>query len=189
MKPSKADKDRDNTRLPMTLRTINDYEFDVNLITRFNKTDSRKTKYCRECIRAVISVLMEGDCTKLGFAWVTNFKFSIFQKDVLDEIVPILMVLKKIAMTPRENTSLWIVMARRFVNMKVQRGIMNPATMPSVYAPKKEDTSMRKTAEENNEMTDQRFGEGDHNGDMFTLQSPSPSQNGSLYRPGCLSRL
>ena len=90
---------------------------------------------------------------------------------MLDEIVPILMVLKKMTTTPRENTSLWIVMTRRLVNMQVERAMMNPVLMPSVFATSKDkkgdDLSVRKVAEDSNEMTDQRFGES--NADIFNL--------------------
>jgi len=65
-------------RPPMTLKTINDYEFDTKLITRFNLHDYRRTKQCRESIRAVTSVLLGGDCNLLAFGWVTKFKLSIF---------------------------------------------------------------------------------------------------------------
>jgi len=69
------------------------------------------------------------------------------------------MLLKKIAMTSRENTSLWIVMARRLVNIKVQRGIINPLEVPSLYTHSKkirmlEETMMRRNAEDIKSMTD-----------------------------------
>ena len=47
------------------------------------------------------------------------------------------MVLKKISTTPVENTSLWIVLARRIVNMKVQRNIILPHEIPSLFQTKK----------------------------------------------------
>ena len=49
--------------------------------------------------------------------------------------------------------------------------MMNPVLMPSVFAVSKDkkgdELSVRKVAEESNEMTDQRFGES--NADIFNL--------------------
>lgn len=43
------------------------------------------------------------------------------------------MVLKKIAETSIDNTSLLIVLARRLVNLKVHNNIMNPDEIPTYY--------------------------------------------------------
>ena len=118
----------------VAIKTINDYEFDVRLITRFNKLDYKKTKVCRDSLKPVVASLAQGQCSSIEFGWSSSFKYSIFEEEVMEEIVPILMALKKIALTPIENTSLWIVLARRLVNMKVQRRIIDPAEIPSLFA-------------------------------------------------------
>ena len=108
--------------------------FNVRLITRFNKVDYKKTKVCRDSLKPVTATLSQGRLHSIEFGWSSSFKCSIFEEEVMDEIVPILMALKKIAMTPIENTSLWIVLARRLVNMKVQRKILDPAELPSLFS-------------------------------------------------------
>lgn len=79
--------------------------------------------------------LRAGDdkCVDLSFGWAATFKLSIFQREVLSEIVPILMVLKKMALTHISNTSLRLVLARRLVSMKLKYGIMDPAELPSSF--------------------------------------------------------
>ena len=66
----------------------------------------------------------------IEFGWVTNFKDTIFENEILWVLVPILMALKKISVTPIEDTSLWLVLARRLVNMKLQRGLLDPKELP-----------------------------------------------------------
>ena len=99
-------------------QTVNDYEFDVSVITRFNREDYRKTKQCLEKLKPVIHLIKQASYATLSFGWTSAFQYSIFETEILWEIVPILMVLKKIALTPIENTSLWIVLTRRIINMK-----------------------------------------------------------------------
>jgi len=60
------------------MKTINDYEFDVRLITKFNKRDYKKTKLCRESLKSVIEALGEGPCFALDFGWSNSFRYSIF---------------------------------------------------------------------------------------------------------------
>lgn len=44
----------DGTKPSLILKTVNDREFDVSLIIKFNKNDYRKTKICRECLKPVL---------------------------------------------------------------------------------------------------------------------------------------
>ena len=39
------------------MKTVNDREFDVSLINKFNKNDYKKTKICRESLKPIIKAL------------------------------------------------------------------------------------------------------------------------------------
>lgn len=114
------------------MKTVNDREFDVMLISKFNRNDYKKTKICREKIKPAIAALETNDMVNFEFDWTASFKYSIFQEELEDEIVPIIMVVKKFARTNVGNRSLRAVLARRLVNFKVQFGILDPEEMPAI---------------------------------------------------------
>ena len=114
------------------MKTVNDREFDVMLISKFNRNDYKKTKICREKIKPVIAALEANDMVNFEFDWTASFKYSIFQEELENEIVPIIMVVKKFARTNVGNRSLRAVLARRLVNFKVQFGILDPEEMPAI---------------------------------------------------------
>ena len=64
------------------------------------------------------------------FDWTACFKYSIFQEELQNEIVPIILVLKKFARTNVGNCSLRSVLARKLVNLKLKLGMMDPDEMP-----------------------------------------------------------
>ena len=64
------------------------------------------------------------------FDWVQCFKHSIFQEELSNEIVPLILVLKKFTRTNIGNRSLRSVLARKLVNFKVLFGIIDPEEMP-----------------------------------------------------------
>ena len=41
----------------LIMKTVNDREFDVSLIHKFNKNDYKKTKICRESLKPVLKAL------------------------------------------------------------------------------------------------------------------------------------
>ena len=41
----------------LIMKTVNDREFDVSLIHKFNKNDYKKTKICRESLKPIIKAL------------------------------------------------------------------------------------------------------------------------------------
>ena len=43
--------------MPLIMKTVNDRQFDVMLILKFNKNDYKKTKVCREAIKPAIKAL------------------------------------------------------------------------------------------------------------------------------------
>ena len=114
----------------MIMKTVNDRQFDVSLITKYNKNDYRKTKICRESLKPVISQIKRSDIVNFEFGWTAVFKFSIFDEDLQYEIVPIILVLRKFARTNRGNRSLRSVLARKLINLKVKFGILDPEEMP-----------------------------------------------------------
>jgi len=67
-----------DTKPGLIMKTVNDREFDVNLISRFNKNDYKKTKICRESLKSVISALESNDLVNFDFDWTQCFKYSIF---------------------------------------------------------------------------------------------------------------
>ena len=114
------------------MKTVNDREFDVNLIQKFNRNDYKKTKICRESLRPVLKALEVNDLVNFDFEWTQCFKYSIFQDDLNNEILPIIIVLKKFCRTNIGNRSLRAVLARKIVNLKLQFGIMDPEEMPTL---------------------------------------------------------
>ena len=60
------------------MKTVNDREFDVMLISKFNRNDYKKTKICREKIKPVIAALEANDMVNFEFDWTASFKYSIF---------------------------------------------------------------------------------------------------------------
>ena len=43
--------------MPLIMKTVNDRQFDVSLILKFNKNDYKKTKVCREGIKPALKAL------------------------------------------------------------------------------------------------------------------------------------
>lgn len=66
------------------------------------------------------------------FDWTACFKYSIFQEELQNEIVPIILVLKKFARSNIGNRSLRSVLARKLVNFKLQFGVMDPDEFPTL---------------------------------------------------------
>ena len=116
----------------LIMKTVNDREFDVSLINKFNKTDYKKTKVCRESLKPVIKALEQSDLVNFDFDWTAAFKYSVFQEDLQNEIVPIILVLKKFARSNIGNRSLRSVLARKLVNYKLQFGVMDPDEFPTL---------------------------------------------------------
>ena len=114
------------------MKTVNDRQFDTSLIIKFNKNDYKKTKMCRESLKPVLLALEQNDLVNFSFNWTACFKYSIFQDELQNEIVPIILVLRKFARTNIGNRSLRIVLARRLVNFKVTWGILDPEEMPLI---------------------------------------------------------
>ena len=119
----------------VVIQTMNDREFNTRLISRYNRNDYRRSKACLESLGPVLVTLASNKCIEISFGWAATFKNSIFQHEILSELVPILMVLKKMALTPISNTSLRLVLARKIATMKVQHGIMDPNEIPSLLTP------------------------------------------------------
>ena len=120
---------------PVVMQTLNDREFNSRLITRYSRNDFRRSKACLASLGPTLVTLASNKCIELSFGWVAAFKDSVFQHEVLRELVPILMVLKKMALTTITNTSLRLVLSRKLVTFKVQQGIMDPNELPSLLAP------------------------------------------------------
>ena len=114
------------------MKTVNDRQFDTSLIIKFNRNDYKKTKMCRESLKPVLLALEQNDLVNFSFNWTACFKYSIFQDELQNEIVPIILVLRKFARTNIGNRSLRIVLARRLVNFKVTWGILDPEEMPLI---------------------------------------------------------
>ena len=112
---------------------MNDTVFDVSLIQKFNKNDYQKTRVCRESIKPALQKIEESDLVNFSFAWANCFKYSIFHEHLENEIIPIILVLKKFARTNYGNRSLRAVLARKFVNFKVKFGILEQEELPSAY--------------------------------------------------------
>ena len=112
------------------MKTVNDAEFDVSKIQKYNKNDSKKIKICRESLNPVLQALEQNDLVNFSFDWAVTFNDSIFQEAIQNEIIPIILVLKKFARTNIGNCSLRSVLARKLVNIKVKYGMMDPEEMP-----------------------------------------------------------
>ena len=87
-------------------------------------------KICRESLKPVLQALEQNDLINFSFDWAATFNDSIFQEAIQNEIIPIILVLKKFARTNIGNCSLRSVLARKLVNIKVKYGIMDPEEMP-----------------------------------------------------------
>jgi hypothetical protein len=51
------------------MRTVNDKQFDVNLITKFDKKDYRKTKKILDELKLVLLKLSQNDLGSFEFNW------------------------------------------------------------------------------------------------------------------------
>ena len=110
----------------MELKTVNDYEFEVKLVKKFNLNDYKKTKKCVECLKPVLKTLADKKLANFDFGWLTRFELSIFAAEIFDELVPLLVVLKKFASTDAANWSLRAVLCRKMVNLKASLGLLSP---------------------------------------------------------------
>ena len=75
--------------------------------------------------------MTNSDLVNFDFNWTSCFKFSIFQEDLSEELIPIILVLKKFSRTNHGNRSLRSVLARKLVNFKVKFGIIQAEEVPS----------------------------------------------------------
>ena len=127
----KNKKDPQPVRKPfLIMKTVNDAEFDVSKILKYNKNDSKMIKICRESLKPVLEALEQNDLVNFSFDWAATFNDSIFQEVIQNEILPVILVLKKFARTNIGNCSLRSVLARKLVNIKVKYGMMDPEEMP-----------------------------------------------------------
>ena len=140
MKISK--KETQTVRKPfLIMKTVNDAEFDVSKIQKYNKNDSKMIKICRESLKPVLQALEQNDLVNFSFDWAVTFNDSIFQEAIQNEILPIILVLKKFARTNIGNCSLRSVLARKLVNIKVKYGMMDPEEMPKLLVQDEDPTN------------------------------------------------
>ena len=105
-------------------------------------------------MKPVLLALEQNDLVNFDFDWTQCFKYSIFQEELQNEIVPIIMVLKKFSRTNVGNRSLRMVLARKLVNLKLQFGIMDPEEMPIVLPEEYRDAADFKPTPNNDDIAD-----------------------------------
>ena len=52
------------------MKTVNDREFDISLIIKFNRNDYKKTKICRESLKPILRALEQSDLVNFDFDWI-----------------------------------------------------------------------------------------------------------------------
>ena len=54
----------------LIMKTVNDREFDISLIIKFNRNDYKKTKICRESLKPILRALEQSDLVNFDFDWI-----------------------------------------------------------------------------------------------------------------------
>ena len=161
----------------LIMKTVNDREFDVSLINKFNKNDYKKTKVCRESLKPIIKALEQNDLVNFDFDWTACFKYSVFQEELQNEIVPIILVLRKFARSNAGNRSLRSVLARKLVNFKLQFGVMDPDEFPTF-------DDFTNVDEKHNLLVKSGEADGNYALKAATTEDKSPIYQDSIYREG-----
>lgn len=110
-----------------------------------------------------------------SFDWTNCFKYSIFHESLENEIIPLIMVLKKFARTNRGNRSLRSVLARKLVNFKIKFGMIETEELPAA------DEDTKDGNHNNNDLDDRNLGLN-QDGDNNSRINASNIYQDSLYR-------
>ena len=106
------------------------------------------------------------------FDWTNCFKYSIFHECLENELIPLILVLKKFARTNRGNRSLRCVLARNLVNFKTKFNVIEPEELPAV------EDDIKEVLNNNNDLEDQNLNLRQDGGD----NNISNIYQDSLYR-------